>query len=115
MLAGVLSAGLAFFATQPGWFYVVFALSGVSAAGFMLSGIMIVFEFTSAEQRPTYIGLNNTAIGVFSALIPMLGAWLIKVANYQALFGVGFIFSLIGLLMLRFWVSEPRQLNETKA
>jgi MFS family permease len=104
VLASVLSVGLAFVASQPGWFYAVFALVGVSAAGFMMSGIMIVFEFAHADIRPTYIGLNNTVIGVFSALMPLLGAWLIGAFGYRVLFGFAIVFGIVGLAMLRWWV-----------
>jgi len=111
VLASVLSVGLALIAPQPEWFYTVFALTGVSAAGFILSGIMIVFEFGSVDIRPTYIGLNNTVIGVFSALMPLLGAWLIEAFSYQVLYGFALVFGIMGLVMLHWWVQEPRKLN----
>ena len=111
VLAIVLSAGLAFLAPEPEWFYAVFALVGISSAGFMMSGIMIVFEFTSADIRPTYIGLSNTVIGVFSALMPLLGAWLIGAFSYQVLFGFALVFGITGFAMLRWWVKEPRNIN----
>jgi hypothetical protein len=46
----------------------------VNAATFV-SGISIVYEFTDAENRPTYIGLANTIPGVTSALAPLIGDW----------------------------------------
>lgn len=109
-LATGIAVGMAAIAPAPGWFYIIFALNGVAAAGFMLSGIMIVFEFTSAETRPTYIGLYNTVIGVISAIMPMLAGWLANAYNYPLMFVVAFIIGLAGLGLLHFWVREPRHL-----
>lgn len=111
-LANAISVVIALIAPQPEWFYLVFALIGVTNAGFIISGIMIVFEFCSAEVRPTYIGLNNTVIGVFSALMPLLGAWLIEAFGYQVLYLFGIVFGIVGLFMLHWWVQEPRKINK---
>jgi len=111
ILSTLLSLALAYLAPESFWFYIVFALVGVSNAGFMLSGIMIVFEFTTPERRPTYIGLNNTVIGVFSAVMPMIGGWLAKDYDYPTMFAIALIFGIIALVLLRFWVREPRQIN----
>ena len=109
VLLGALSVGLASLAPAPAWFYVVFALVGASTAGFILSGIMIVFEFSDPEVRPTYIGLNNTVGGIFAAAAPMLGGWLAGVVGYRVLFAVAALVSLAGLALLRWTVQEPRK------
>jgi MFS family permease len=108
ILVGTLAIGLASMAPGPIWFYAVFALTGASAAGFWLSGIMIVFEFSTPEERPTYIGLNNTVTGVVTSLAPMLGGWLAGVLGYQALFVVAFVIGLAGFALLHQSVREPR-------
>ena len=110
-LCGALAAGIASIAPAPAWFYVVFVLAGASTAGLILSGIMIVFEFCEPEIRPTYIGLNNSVIGVFAALTPLLGSWLAVTIGYQALFVISFVFGLAGLALLRWTVREPRYEN----
>ena len=69
---------------------------------------MIVFEFCEPEIRPTYIGLNNTVMGVFAALTPLLGGWLAITVGYQALFVISFIIGLAGVALLRWTVREPR-------
>jgi MFS family permease len=103
--------GLAMIAPAPAWFHLVFALSGVSMAGFLLSGIMIVFEFSAPEVRPTYIGLNNSVSGIVAAVTPMIGGWMVDVVGYQALFVVSFGFGLAGFALLRWSVREPRQVG----
>jgi MFS family permease len=92
------------------WFYVVFFLTGISAAGTMLSGIMIVFEFCQPEIRPTYIGINNTIFGIFAIIMPFLGGWLARIYGYRTMFLVTFLMCAIGLLLLRVWVVDPRQI-----
>jgi MFS family permease len=108
-LAGTLAAGLASLAPAPAWFYAVFALTGASFAGFMLSGIMIVFEFSTPDVRPTYIGLNNTVSGVAAGLAPLLGGWLAGAVGYRGLFVAAFVIGLAGFALLRWAVREPRR------
>lgn len=108
-LLGILSVGIASIAPYSVWFLLVFAFAGVSNAGVILSGIMIIFEFSPAEIRPTYIGLNNTLVGIAAALTPLLGAWLASTLGYQALFVVAFAFGVVGYILLRWTVREPRE------
>ena len=109
VLMGILAALLALLAPTPLWFYGVFALLGGNTAGMILSGIMIVFEFAPPEQRPTYIGLNNTLVGIVAGLAPMLGGWLVGSLGYGALFGASFAIGAVGLAILTWAVKEPRE------
>jgi MFS family permease len=110
ILAAALAVGLASVAPTPAWFHVVFALTGASTAGFILSGIMIVFEFCAPDERPTYIGLSNTVTGVAAGVAPLLGGWLASAAGYRIVFVVAFVVGLMGYALLRWWVREPRQI-----
>jgi MFS family permease len=109
VLAAALAVGLASVAPAPTWFHIVFVLTGASTAGFMLSGIMIVFEFCAPDERPTYIGLSNTVTGVAAGVAPMMGGWLASAAGYRIVFVVAFVVGLMGYALLRWWVREPRQ------
>jgi MFS family permease len=109
VLLTALAAGIAAFAPQGNWFYSVFFLIGISAAGLMLSGISIVFEFCESDVRPTYIGINNTFRGIVAIAMPLMGGWLAKTQGYPFMFATTFAISLIGLLLLHFWVKEPRE------
>lgn len=111
MLLSALAVGLASLAPAPGWFYAVFALIGASTAGFYLSGVMIVFEFSAPKMRPTYIGLTNTVIGSVSALAPIVGGWLADWMGYRVLFAVAFAIGLVGFALLRWSVREPRYVH----
>jgi MFS family permease len=96
-------------APAPTWFHAVFALVGASTAGFMLSGIMIAFEFSTPDLRPTYIGLNNTVSGIAAGVAPLIGGWLAGAAGYRPLFAVACATGLAGFALLRWSVREPRQ------
>jgi MFS family permease len=107
----IAAIGLSLAAPSPTWFYLVFALLGANQAGFMVSGITIVFEFCDEYVRPTYIGISNTVMGIFGAIAPMVASLIIEQASFQALFLVSIIFSLISVLYLIIFVREPRKSN----
>jgi len=111
ILLGTLAIGLAAVAPAPTWFYAIFALSGGSVAGFILSGIMIAFEFSPPDVRPTYIGLNNTVSGVVSSMAPLFGGWLADAIGYQPLFVAAFGIGLVGFGLLHWSVREPRHVR----
>src|SRR5262249_30704996 len=83
---GVTSLLLALLAPSPAWFIAVFVLVGISSAGYQLSGLTLAMAFSNAEQRPTYIGLANTALAPVGTLGPLLIAQLAVVAGYDTLF-----------------------------
>jgi MFS family permease len=111
VLTTALSMGIAAMASIDSWFYLVFFLTGISAAGFMLSGIMIIFEFCEPEIRPTYIGLNNSFNDVVAIAMPLMGGWLAETYGFPLMFFVSFVICSIGLILLRYWVKEPRKIG----
>jgi len=113
LLLNVLSLVLAILAPSPAWFYPVFFLRGAVLAGTMISGISIVYEFTGAENRPTYIGLANTIPGVVGSLAPLIGGWLAGAVSYQWMFILSAIIGTISLGLLRFTVREPREMGSS--
>ena len=111
LLLSAMSLGLAIIAPSPLWFFPVFFLRGAVSAGTFISGISIVYEFTDAETRPTYIGLANTLPGVAGAIAPLIGGWLAGAISYQAMFILSAIIGAISWVLLRFAVREPRKIN----
>ena len=108
MAVSVLSLALAIVAPSPLWFFPIFFLRGAVNAGIFVSGISIVYEFTDAENRPTYIGLANTIPGVAGALAPLIGGWLAGALSYQAMFVLSAVIGVVSWGLLRFAVAEPR-------
>ncbi|MCB8945563.1 MAG: MFS transporter [Ardenticatenaceae bacterium] len=97
----------AWFVPSPAWYFVIFILLGMNLGATIVSGILIVMEFASPEKRPTYAGLVNTTVGIFSFLAPLIGTSLAGV-SYGVVFVLGGIINLVCWLLLRFWVKEPR-------
>ncbi len=90
------------------WLALTFALVGVATAGNLVSGLNIILEFCSAEDRPTYIGLTNTLMAPATALAPIIGGALVGVIGYRPMFGVAVALALLGGSLLAAWVAEPR-------
>jgi MFS family permease len=108
-LLSLVSLGLAVAAPAPLWFYAIFFLRGAIFAGSFISGTSIIYEFTQAENRPTYIGLANTLAGIAGGIAPILGGWLAEVAGYPVMFVVAAVIGVIAWGLLRFGVREPRK------
>lgn len=106
-LASLLAFAMAWLAPHPAFYYAVFALYGITTGSTIISGVMIVMEFSGPERRPTYMGVANTAVGVAAAVAPLIGAGL-AVAGYSLLFATAAAVMLGSLLMFRFAVREPR-------
>ena len=105
----VLSVALAIVAPGPLWFFPIFFLRGAVTAGTFISGTSIVYEFTTAENRPTYIGLANTIPGIAASIAPLIGGWLAGAISYQAMFILSAGIGVISWALLRFAVREPRK------
>ena len=110
-LLSALSLVLAIIAPSPWWFFPIFFLRGAVSAGTFISGISIVYEFTDADNRPTYIGLANTIPGVAGSIAPLIGGWLAGAISYQSMFIVSAIIGAVSWVLLRFAVREPRNLT----
>ncbi len=114
MALSTFSLVLAIFAPSPLWFLPIFFLRGAIYAGTFISGISIVYEFTDAENRPTYIGLANTIPGIAGSIAPMIGGWLAGAMGYQAMFILSAVIGAISWVLLRFAVHEPRKMKSSK-
>jgi MFS family permease len=113
LLLSALLLVLAIIAPSPGWFFLIFFLRGAVNAGTFISGISIVYEFTDAENRPTYIGLANTIPGVVASLAPLLGGWLAGAMSYRVMFILSALIGSISWVLLRFAVREPRKMKSS--
>ena len=106
--AMALAALVALVAPSPAVLLIAFVLMGAYLAADQVSSLNIILEFCEPADRPTYIGLTNTLLAPVLILSPIFGGWLATVAGYSGLFLAALIISLIGGLMMAFWVREPR-------
>lgn len=94
---------------EPGvdWYFLAFGLLGISVGASIVSGLLIVLEFSRPEQRPTYVGIANTGVGVGSAIAPLVGGWLAG-ASYGWLFALSALVSVASVALMSVTVKDPR-------
>jgi MFS family permease len=106
---GMAALLMAVIAPQLIWFVPIFILVGASQAGYQLSGFTLLFAFSTPAERPTYIGVANTALAPVAALGPLLAGWLAAILGYAPIFLMLMVIGLIGLAMLHWQVQAPSQ------
>jgi MFS family permease len=106
-LAYAIAFALAWLAPGAEWYYAVFFLIGVSQGILVVSGILVLFEFSEPQRRPTYIGLTNTSLGLVNVAGPLLAVWLAGV-GFELLFAACAVISFVAWVSMRWWVQEPR-------
>ena len=106
-LATFIAFILSVFMPSPEFYFIVYFLLGINMSSGILSGILVVMEFCEISRVPTYSGLANTSRGLFSLIAPLIATRL-ALTGFGILFSVSAVLSVIGLLLLRLWVREPR-------
>ncbi len=84
----------------------VFLLVGLSIDGSGTAGLTYVMELAPAAERPLYMGVSNTLMGL-ATFFPVLGGVLIDVLGYMPVFSITALLALWGLL-LSIRLPEPR-------
>jgi MFS family permease len=93
----------------------VFLLSGVHLAAIHLSARTILLELADdPDERPTYIGLANTALAPLSFATPLAGGLLADRFGFPTVFAVAASFGLVALVLLLGRVREPRRAPATR-
>ncbi len=105
--SGALSFTLALLAPSALWYLAVFFLLGICSGANLVSGILVILEFSEPQRRPTYIGMANTAVGLTAVVAPMLGAWLAGI-SYGWLFAISLAIHWVAFAAMHWWVREPR-------
>jgi MFS family permease len=85
----------------------VFLVSGAANDGTNLAASTYLLEIVPDDERPTYMGLANTALGAVTFL-PVLGGWLVANVGYNGTFACALIFALLGLVASR-RLGDPRR------
>lgn len=109
IFSSVISSLLAWWASVPAWFYLVFILTGFANVAIWTISLAMIQEFGTLTQRPAYIGMSNTLIAPFTILAPFMGGWIADFYGYQTTFIVSAAFGLLTTLILQFLVRDPRQ------
>ena len=106
-IAGFSAFSLAWLAPESQWYFLVFFLMGMMDSAVILSGILVLMEFSSADNRPTYAGITHTGVGVVNIAGPLIGAGLAAV-GFNWLFAASTALALSAFAALHWWVKEPR-------
>jgi MFS family permease len=86
----------------------VFALAGVFQAAMSVSAGNMLLDFApSAEERPTYVGLGNTALAPVLCTTPLVAGLLADTLGLRAVFAIALAGALVATGLL-FRVREPR-------
>lgn len=109
VLCASLSALVAWLAPSLNWFYLVFILAGIANVAVWTIGVALTLEFGKENERPAYIGLSNTLVAPFAIIAPILGGWLADAVGYKYTFLANVIFGLLTVLVLQFFVRDPRR------
>jgi MFS family permease len=109
IIASILSALLAWWAPDPGWFYAVFTFAGIGIAATWTVALAMVQDFGLETERPAYIGLGNTLVAPATILAPLLGGWLADSAGYPTAFLASALAGLLTLIILVFFMRDPRR------
>lgn len=110
----LLATTCAIIAPSSGWYVIVFAFLGVNFAAEGMVRSNMAIEYSTAAQRPLYIGLMNTLLApcYFSGLA---GGVIADLLGYRGMFMVGAAFSIIGLSLLYTRVRDPREIPKHAA
>ena len=118
LACGAICIAAAITATWAGgayrWLWVAFILLGAGSAANSVSSMSIVLEFGLAEDRPTYVGLTNTALAPTTLLAPIIGGVLIETLGYVPTFAGAAVCAGVGGLLMALWFREPRKVAQSK-
>jgi MFS family permease len=109
---GALAAfGLAWLAPTADWYYAAFVLWGGTFGATGVSGLLITMEFCEPAQRPTYVGVTNTALGLVYAAAPLAGGILAEF-SFDWVFVLSAAAGLMAWVAFRWFVQDPRKLAQ---
>jgi MFS family permease len=79
-----------------GWLVIASLIGGISADGVGIASMTFLLEVSPPEQRPLYMGLANTLLGI-GAVIPVAGGILVSTAGYAATFIIAALWSVVAI------------------
>jgi MFS family permease len=101
--------GLACAAASAGALGPVFVLLGIYNGSIHISSRTILLELAREGERPTYIGLVNTALAPVTFTAPLAAGLLADRLGFSAVFALAAALSMVALVTLRARVREPRR------
>jgi MFS family permease len=104
----ILSTILLFFGGDIYILSLVFAGLGAGLGGFQISSQNMVLEFGDRQDLPMRIAISNAGNSLMMGVGPLMGGIVALYWSYTAVFGSALVFMCIALLMVAFFIDEPR-------
>jgi MFS family permease len=80
------------------WVLLISLLVGMSSDGTGIAGMTFLLEVAPPEQRPLYMGLANTLLGI-GAIIPIIGGLLITQLGYTGTYAIAAVSCTLGAVI----------------
>lgn len=93
--------------------YIGFLMSGLATSNLSFGYQNWIVTYAPADQRPIYIGLNNTLAAVFSMIAPIIGGTIAQHVGYEALFATALLMVLCALFVTLRHLNNPRLVAQT--
>lgn len=107
-----IAIGIALFAPDVTWFYVVFALTGLVNTTQWSTIMTLTTQFGSTAERPFYIGMANTLIAPVTIFAPIIGGLLVDWIGFGFSFTVFAVAGLLAVFVLNGIMVDPNQAIE---
>lgn len=90
------------------WTFLAFFGLGAAQSGYMMSAQTMILEFGTRDDMPMRIAFSATAEGIMASAGPLFGGLLATALGYEPVFAISIAFLVASLLLLMFFVKEPR-------
>lgn len=88
------------------WFpVIIYVINGLAWGGYNLAAFNLLLEVTPDENRPLYVGVYNTLMGIATAVGPLAGGFAAEKFGLRPIFLVSFAIRIVGLVVFRCTVS----------
>jgi MFS family permease len=109
--SALLSSLLAWLAPSLTWFFPIFVLTGFANVSIWTNGMTMTVDFSGESERPFYIGLAQTLTAPATIIAPLIGGWIADTQSFVSTFGWSTVLSVAMMLILVFFVKEPRKIH----
>jgi MFS family permease len=89
--------------------FLAFCGLGAAQSGYLMSVTTMVLEFGSRDEMAMRLAMSTTAEGIMAASGPLLGGVMASTLGYTALFSTSIGCQIIALMLLIWFVEEPRK------
>lgn len=89
--------------------YFGFFMSGIGTTNLMFGYTNWIVGYANDDERPMYVGLNNTIFAVFSMITPIIAGLVAQSAGYETLFGIALVMTLAALFMMMRYIHDPKE------